>query len=71
MILCDFLLHHTKVHDLCIFRRSRYHVGCTIIDHEDLFLESLDSTMLNQEVLSHKRTTEDWTTKPIIYIDIT
>lgn len=71
MILCDFLLHHTNAHDLCIFRRCGHQIGCTIIDHEDLFLESLDITMLNQEVLSHKRTTENWTTKPIVYIDMT
>ena len=42
MTLSEFLLHHTKVDDFVIFRDGGWRIGCTMIDHEDLFIGSLD-----------------------------
>lgn len=40
--LSEFLLRHTNVGDLVIFLDDGWQIGCTIIDHEDLFLGSLN-----------------------------
>ena len=50
MKLRDLLLNKTEVYDLVIFQRAGYYIGCTIIDHEDLFIGSLNSKLLDSEV---------------------
>ena len=50
MKLRDLLLNKTEVYDLVIFKDAGYYIGCTIIDHEDLFIGSLNSKLLDREV---------------------
>ena len=70
MKLGDLLLHKTKVDDLVLIRDCGWQIGCTIIDHEDLFIRSLDGRMLNSEVKSFKYEKQIWTTKNVMIVDI-
>lgn len=66
----DVLLYETKVGDLVLIRDCGWQIGCTIIDHEDLFVRSLDNRMLNKEVKSFRYESQDWTSKDVMIVDI-
>lgn len=68
MILHSFLLEATNVGDLVIFKHEGYTIGCTMIDHEDLFLGSLSQNILNMKVVSSQKDTDDSGTK--IFVDL-
>lgn len=50
MTIREFLLHHTNVGDVIVFRNSGWYEGITIIDHEDLFIRLFDETFLDYEI---------------------
>ena len=50
MTIEEFLLHHTNVGDVIVFRNSGWYEGITIIDSEDLFIRLFDETFLNYEI---------------------
>lgn len=54
--LKEFLLHETKVRDFVFIEDSGWYIGCTIIDDEDLFIESLNPKMLENIVETVKHT---------------
>ena len=70
MRLRDVLLTKTKVGDLVLIRDCGWQIGCTIIDHEDLFVRSLDGRMLNTNVRDFRYEKQDWTTKDVMIVDI-
>ena len=70
MKLGNVLLHKTKVGDLVLIRDGGWQIGCTIIDHEDLFIRSLDNRMLDSEVKDFRYEKQDWTTKNVMIVDI-
>lgn len=70
MKLGDVLLHKTKVGDLVLIRDGGWQIGCTIIDHEDLFIRSLDNRMLDTEVKDFRYEKQNWTTKNVMIVDI-
>lgn len=70
MRLRDVLLTKTKVGDLVLIRDVGWQIGCTIIDHEDLFVRSLDERMLNTNVRDFRYEKQDWTTKDVMIVDI-
>lgn len=70
MRLRDVLLTKTKVGDLVLIRDCGWQIGCTIIDHEDLFVRSLDERMLNTNVRDFRYEKQDWTTKDVMIVDI-
>lgn len=47
----EYLRHHTKVGDFIIFTKGGWRIGCTIIDHEDLFFESLSPALCEEKVV--------------------
>ena len=50
MKVAEYLLHHTEVGDLVEFTDGGWRIGITYIDHEDLFIQSLNKNLLNAEV---------------------
>ena len=66
----EVLLHRTNAGDLVLIRDGGWQVGCTMIDHEDLFLGSLDNRFLLREVKKYRYEKQDWTTKNVMVIDI-
>lgn len=70
MTLNKLLLRHTNVGDLVWITDCGWHIGCTVIDHEDLFITSLNPSILSKEVKSYKYETRDWTIKPVLVVDI-
>lgn len=71
MTLHDFLLHNTKLGDLVwITTNDGLYVGCTIIDHIDHFIGSLNPSILSKGVKSHHYETRDWTIKPVLVVKI-
>lgn len=49
---------------------SGWQIGCTIIDHEDLFVRSLDQNMMSRKVISFRYEKQDWTTKKVMVVNI-
>lgn len=70
MKLKDVLLTKTKVGDLVLIRDCGWQIGCTIIDHEDLFIRSLDNRMLDAKVEDFRYEKQNWTTKNVMIVDI-
>nr|DAI43958.1 MAG TPA: hypothetical protein [Caudoviricetes sp.] len=70
MKLSEFLLRHTNVGDLVIFLDDGWQIGCTIIDHEDLFLGSLNTGLLTRKVKSNRYEKKDWTSKPVMVVEL-
>lgn len=70
MKLSNFLLKETNVGDLVMIQDSGWYIGCTIIDHEDLFLGSLNPGLLRREVKESHYVKSDWTIKPVLVVEI-
>lgn len=70
MKLSELLFHHTNVGDLVIFEDDGWQIGCTIVDHEDLFIGSINPAFLIRDVKDYKYETRDWTIKPVLVVDI-
>lgn len=70
MNLREFLLHHTNVGDLVVFKEGVWQIGCTIIDNEDLFIGSINPILLRANVKNHAYTTRDWIIKPIVEVEL-
>ena len=50
MTIKDFLLEHTKVGEVVVFRDGGWYTGLTMIDHEDLFIHLFSSKFLDETV---------------------
>ena len=50
MDLREFLLHKTNVGDIVVIQDAGWQTGLTMIDNEDLFIDSLDPSMLRRKV---------------------
>lgn len=70
MDLREFLLHRTNVGDIIIIRDSGWQTGCTMIDNEDLFIDSLNPAMLRRNVRNSYYDKRDWTNKDVLVVDI-
>ena len=70
MDLREFLLRHTKVGDIIIIRDSGWQTGCTMIDNEDLFIYSLNPSMLRRNVRNSYYDKRDWANKDVLVVDI-
>lgn len=70
MNLSEVLLHRTDVGDLVLIRDSGWQIGCTMIDHEDLFINSLDNNLLRKEVGNYYYEKKDWTTKNVMIVEL-
>ena len=51
----EFLLHHTNVGDVIVFRGGGWYEGITIIDNEDLFIRLFNNKFLNYKIKKVKR----------------
>ena len=70
MSLEDVLRYKTKVGDLVLIRDYGWQIGCTIIDHEDLFVRSLNDRVLDARVTDFRYEKQNWTTKNVMIVDI-
>ena len=43
-----FLLNSTCVGDFCIIQKGTKYIGCTLIDRQEEFIESLSDEILNK-----------------------
>lgn len=68
--LSELLLKHTNVGDLVVFLDSGWQIGCTIIDHEDLFIGSLNVGLLTRTIKSYKYEKRNWTIKPVMVVEL-
>ena len=50
MTIKEFLLKHTKVDEVVVFRDSGWYTGLTVIDHEDLFIGLFNSEFLKETI---------------------
>ena len=55
MTLRDFLLHQTKVGELCVIRNAGWIVAVAYIDHEDLFI-------VPEQLAEHEVAGDSWGT---------
>ena len=72
MKLREVLLHKTEVFDLVIFKDSAgYYRGCTIIDWEDLFINSLNPKLLDREVKDYHYEEKDiWNRNNVMIVNL-
>lgn len=61
MPLIEFLLHHTKVLELCAITESGYISATVFIDSEDLFTRCLSPLLREKKVKQ-----DHWDTLPIV-----
>lgn len=61
MPLIEFLLHHTKTHELCAITESGWISTTVFIDHEDLFSRCLSPLLREKKVKK-----DHWDTLPIV-----
>jgi len=67
--LSEVLLKKTGVGDIVLIHDSvGWQIGCTMIDNEDLFLQSLDSDMLSKKVEKYEYVEVDWTTRKVMEV---
>lgn len=70
MTVKEFLLERAKIGDIVIFRHLGWQIGMTRIDNDGLFIQSLSSWLLCQEVKRHEYTDRDWTSEKVLVVDI-
>lgn len=71
MKLKDFLLHKTKVADIVVIREGGWQIGMTMIDNEDLFIHSLNPTLLElYTVTCYTYDKREWANKDVLVVDI-
>lgn len=70
MTVHDFLRYHTNVGDVVVFTDCGWQIGCTYIDHEDLFVRSLDGQLLSSQVANLKVERRPWAVNPVIVVEI-
>lgn len=70
MKLSKFLLKETNTGDLVMIKDDGWYIGCTIIDHEDLFIVSLNPVLLLREVKKSHYEKSDWTIKPVLVVEL-
>ena len=70
MDLREFLLHYTNVADIVVIIDNGWQTGCTMIDNEDLFIDSLNPVMLRRKVRNSYYDKRDWSNKDVLVVDI-
>lgn len=51
LTLREFLLHHTRVYELCVIRDQGWIIATVWVDDEDLFIGNLKEKLLNKTVI--------------------
>ena len=70
MKLRDFLLHHTNAGDFGWMCIGGHYVGCTYVDHEDIFINSINHVLLQRKVKGYSYENRDWISKPFLLVEI-
>lgn len=70
MTLRDFLLHETPAGRLVAIRDCGWQIGCTYIDHEDLFIGSLNPEILKKKVKDHHYERLHYASEEVLVVDI-
>jgi hypothetical protein len=69
-ILKEVLLQEVPVNTYVSITSGGWRVGFTYIDHEDLFIHSLDSKFLSQNVRSVRKVSDPAFTVPIYEVSV-
>ena len=64
------LLHKTNAGDIVVIQDAEWQTGLTMIDNEDLFISSLDPSMLRRKVRNSYYDKRDWANKDVLVVDI-
>ena len=71
MKLRDFLKNETRIGDIVVIREHGWQIGLTRIDNEDLYIYSLNPTLLElYDVICFEYETRDWATRDVLVVDI-
>lgn len=70
MKLLDFLRNKTNVGDVVVFCYAGWQTGCTVIDHEDLFITSLNPELLDQKVHSVRLVSTSWAKNKVLMVEL-
>ena len=70
MDLKEFLLRKTNVGDIVVIQDAGWQTGLTMIDNEDLFISSLDPSMLRRKVRNSYYDKRDLANKDVLVVDI-
>lgn len=65
MTVSEFLLHRTKVGDVCIIAEYGYDSAYAVIDHEDLFIAGIAEQYRCKTVLNTKQEQRPWAVKDV------
>lgn len=68
--LKEVLLHDLPANTYASITSGGWRVGFTYIDHEDLFIHSLDSTFLSQKVRSVRKVSDPAFNVPIYEVSV-
>ena len=68
MTVKEFLLHRTKVGDVCVIADCGYDLVCAVIDHEDLFVGGIPKMYLDKTVLNTKNERREWAVNEVTVI---
>lgn len=68
--LNDFLLNKAKIGDVVIFRDCGWQIGCTRVDNEYVFINSLSHALLRREVKYSDYEEFGWLTKKALVVYI-
>ena len=70
MTLRDFLLNVADIGSIVLFHDNGWQIGCTMVDNEYWFIDSLNQELLDHDVMSWYYAERDWTTKPVIVVEL-
>ena len=70
MTLRDFLLNEARIGDIVIIRSNGWQIGCTMVDNDCYFIDSLNPIILNYEVRYSEYVERDWANKKVLAVSI-
>ena len=68
MTVKDFLLHRTKVGDVCVISDCGCDLAYAVIDHEDLFIGGIQRMYLDKTILNTKNEHREWAVNDVTVI---
>lgn len=68
MTVKEFLLHCTKVGDVCVISDCGSDLAYAVIDHEDLFVGGISKMYLDKTVLNTKNERREWAINEVTVI---
>lgn len=70
MTLRDFLMNMADIGSLVLIHDNGWQIGCTMVDNEYWFIDSLNQELLDHDVMSWYYTERDWISRTVIIVEI-